>query len=149
MRLANFEAPKTWCDYAINLFSRLNANLEQKADKSEQKANKFEQEVEAEKEAAKITKHQLQQLSLKFDALAFCIDSDPGTQAAIKNIKSSLETMTIMLAPGDTRYYLPLVNSHSFDQLRSTSSLAIKCMWALLDTIIALYTWRKVNTITN
>ncbi len=87
-----------------------------------QKADKFEQEAEAEKEAAKTTKDQLQQLSLKFDGLAFCvtkqlgtIDSNPrNTQAVIKNIKRflrlGLETMTTMLAPGDTRYYLPLVS---------------------------------------
>ncbi len=57
----------------------------------------------------------LEQLTFKFDALASCvtkqlgtIDSDPRTQEAIKNIKSSLVTMTTMLAPGDTRYYLPL-----------------------------------------
>ncbi len=82
-----------------------------------QKANKLEQEAEA----AKTTKHQLQQLSLKFDALAFSIESHPGTQAAIKNIKSSLETMTTILAPGDTRYYLPLVKVQSMCSTRSAS----------------------------
>ncbi len=83
-----------------------------------QKANQFEQEAEAEKEAAKTTKDQLQQLSLKFDTL--CIDSNPGTQAAIKNIKSSLVTMTTMLAPGDTQYYLPLVKQSHYE-VRSAS----------------------------
>ena len=71
---------------------------------------------------AKSTKNQLQQLSLKFDGLASCvtkqlctIDSNPPTtQAAIDNIKSSLETMTTMLAPGDTQYYLPLVKGSHF-----------------------------------
>ncbi len=88
--------------------------------------------AEAEKEAANTTKDQLQQLSLKFDGLAFCvtkqlgtIDSNPGnTQAAIKNIKSflslGLETMTTMLAPGDTRYYLPLVKESQY-RARSAS----------------------------
>ncbi len=82
-------------------------NLEHKANKLEQEANIFQQKANK----------KLDQLSLKFDGLASCvtkqlgtIDSDPqNTQAAIKNIKSSLETMTTMLAPGDTRYYLPLV----------------------------------------
>ena len=85
-----------------------------------QKAKKFEQEAEDKIEAvtheAKTTKYQLQQLSLKFDAFSTCvtkqlgtIDFNPRTQAAIKNIKSSLETMTTMLTPGDTRHYLPLV----------------------------------------
>ncbi len=84
------------------------------------KANKLEQ-------VAKHEKYQLQHLSRKFDGLASCvtkqlgtIDSDPQTQAAIKNIKSSLETMTTMLAPGDTRYYLPLVKE-SADISRSAS----------------------------
>ncbi len=68
-------------------------------------------------------KQDAKQLSLKFDGLASCvtkqlgtIDSNPrNTQAAIQNIKSCLETMTTMLAPGDTpyyldtRYYLPIV----------------------------------------
>ncbi len=58
-----------------------------------------------------------QKNATKFDGLASCVTKQLGTidsnprnrQAAIKNIKSSLETMTTMLAPGDTRYYLPLV----------------------------------------
>ncbi len=81
----------------------------------------LKQEVKHEREAAKTTKDQLQQLSLKYDGLALCvtkqlgtIDSNPrNAQAAIKNIESflsqGLETITTMLAPGDTRYYLPLV----------------------------------------
>ncbi len=76
---------------------------------------------------AKTTKDQLQHISRKFDALAFCVTKQLGTidwnplntQAAIKNIKSCLETMTIMLAPG-TRYYLPLVKE-SEDIARSVS----------------------------
>ncbi len=63
----------------------------------------------------------LEQLSLKFDGLASCvtkqlgtIDSSPRTQAAVNNIKSSLETMTTMLAPGDTRYYLPLIKQSQY-----------------------------------
>ena len=74
------------------------------------------------------TVRKVEQLSLKFDSLASCvtkqlgiIDSNPQkTQAAIKNIKTSLETMTTMLAPGDTQYYLPLVKE-SEDRARSTS----------------------------
>ena len=70
----------------------------------------------------------LEQLSRKFDGLASCvtkqlgiIDSNPqNTQAAVKNIKSSLETMTTMLAPGDTRYYLPLVKESEY-KARSAS----------------------------
>ncbi len=97
-----------------------------------QKAKKFEQEATAEIEAVKQKVNQLQQLSLKFDGLAFCvtkqlgtIDSNPhNTQAAIMNIKSfvslGLETMTIMLAPGDTQYYLPLVKESEY-RARSAS----------------------------
>ena len=96
--------------------------LKQEVQKYEQKANKLEQEVKYEKEAAKTTKDQLQQLSLKFDGLASCVTNQLGTtdfnprntQAAIKNIKSSLKTMTTMLAPGDTRYYLPLVKESEY-----------------------------------
>ena len=71
----------------------------------------------------------LEQISLKFDCLASCVTkqlgtidfSDPrNTPTAIKNIKSSLETMTTMLAPGDTRYYLPLVKQ-SEHKARSAS----------------------------
>ncbi len=96
-----------------------------------QKANKFEQEATAEIEAVEQKVNQLQQLSLKFDGLAFCvtkqlgtIDSNPQTQAAIKNIKRflrlGLATMTTMLAPGDTRYYLPLVQESEY-RARSAS----------------------------
>ncbi len=116
--LAAHKASNT--EHHLELVMTETVALKMKADKSEQKANKFEQEAEAERDAAKTTKHQLQQLSLKFDALAFCIDSDPGTQAAIKNIKSSLETMTTMLAPADTRYYLPLVKESEY-KARSAS----------------------------
>ena len=88
-------------------------------------------EASAEKEAmeqkVKNTTDQLQQLSLKFNGLASCvtkqlgtIDSDPRTQTAIDNIKSSLETMTTMLAPGDTQYYLPLVKESQY-KARSAS----------------------------
>ncbi len=92
--------------------------LKQKLEAAKHEAIILEQKLEAEKEAMKNeAKIQQQHLSLRFDALAFCvakqlgtIDSNPrNTQAAIKNIKSSLETMTTMLAPGDTRYTLPLV----------------------------------------
>ncbi|XP_064389173.1 TNF receptor-associated factor 5-like [Halichondria panicea] len=70
----------------------------------------------------------LEQLSRKFNGLTYCvtkqlgiIDSNPqNTQAAVKNIKSSLETMTTMLAPGDTRYYLPLVKESEY-KARSAS----------------------------
>ncbi len=100
---------------ATNLEHKAN-NLEHKANNLEHKANKFEQ---------KATK--FEQLSIKFDGLASCvtkqlgtIDSNPqNTQAAIKNIKSSLETMTTMLAP-DTRYYLPLVKESQY-RARSAS----------------------------
>ncbi len=97
-----------------------------------QKAKKFEQEATAEIEAVEQKVNQLQQLSLKFDGLVFCvtkqlgtIDSNPrNTQAAIKNIKSfvslGLETMTTILAPGNTRYYLPLVKESEF-RARSAS----------------------------
>ncbi len=90
-----------------------------------QNATKFEQEA---KQENKTTKNQLQQLSLKFDGLASCVTKQLGTigfnpqntLAAVKNIKSSLETMITMLAPGDTRYYLPLVKQ-SEDNARSAS----------------------------
>ncbi len=83
------------------------------------------------KQEAKTTKDQLQQLSLKFDGLAFCVTKQLGTidwnplhtQAAIKNIKSSLETMTTMLAPG-TRYYLPLVKES--ENIARSASFYIK-----------------------
>ena len=105
--------------------------LKQKANKLEQKVSKFKREADSERKAlnleAKTTKDQLQQLSRKFDGLVSCVtkqlsalDSNPQTQAAIKNIKSSLETVTTMLAPGDTRYYLPLVKE-SEDRARSAS----------------------------
>ncbi len=97
-------------EHHLELVMTETVTLKHKANRFEQKANKLEQEANHEK-------HQLQQLSLKFGGLASCvtnqlstIDSNPrNTQAAIKNIKSSLETMTTMLAPGDTRYYLSLV----------------------------------------
>ena len=78
----------------------------------------FKQKAAAEKESVKHeAKIQQQQLSLRFAALAFCVTKQLGainsspqnTQAAINNINSSLETMSTMLAPGDTRYELPLV----------------------------------------
>ena len=78
----------------------------------------LKQEVKHEKEAAKSTRDQLQQLSLKFDALATkqlgTIDSNP--QAAIKNVKGgSLQTMITMLAPGDTRKILLLVKESEYN----------------------------------
>ncbi len=93
-------------------------NLEQKADKFEQKATNLEQKANRFEQKA----NKFEQISLKFDGLASCvtkqlgtIDSNPrNTQAAIKNIKSSLETMTTMLAP-DTRYYLPLVKESHYE----------------------------------
>ncbi len=105
-------------------------NLEQKADKFEQKATKFEQ------------------LSIKFDGLASCvtkqlgtIDSNPrNTQAAIKNIKSSLETMTTMLAPGDTRYYLPLVKQSQY--IAQSASFYIKPGYKMYVDIDEYDTWR-------
>ncbi len=68
--LAAHKASNT--EHHLELMIAETVTLKMKADKSEQKANKFEQEAEAEKEAAKTTKDQLQQLSLKFDAIAFC-----------------------------------------------------------------------------
>ena len=118
-------------EHHLELMMTETVTLKQKANKLELEANTFKQTANAEREAikheAKFTKDQLQQLSLKFDSLASCvtkqlgtIDSNPQTQAAIDNIKSSLETMTTMLAPGDTRYYLPLVKE-SEDRARSAS----------------------------
>ncbi len=79
------------------------------------------------KQKANKCEMKLEQLTFKFDALVSCvtnqlstIDSDPRTQAVIKNIKSSLETMTTMLAPGDTQYYLPLFKE-SENKARSAS----------------------------
>ncbi len=87
-----------------------------------QKANKLEQEVKHEKEAANKTKDQLQHLSLKFDALTFCIDTYPrNTSAALEAIKSSLETMTTMLEPSHTRYYLTIVRQMQYGTARSAS----------------------------
>ncbi len=120
--LAAHKASNT--EHHLELVMTETVTLKHKAKKFEQKANKFEQKAKKCEQEAEATKDQLQQLSLKFNALAtkqpFCIDSEPGTQAAIKNIKSSLETMTTMLAPGDTRYYLPLVKQ-SEDKARSAS----------------------------
>ncbi len=106
--LAAHKASNT--EHHLELMMTETVMLKQKANRFEQKANK------------------LDQLSNKFDGLASCvtkqlgtIDSDPqNTQAAIKNIKSSLETMTKMLAPGDTRYYLPLVKESEY-KARSAS----------------------------
>ncbi|XP_064389172.1 TNF receptor-associated factor 5-like [Halichondria panicea] len=82
------------------------------------------------KQEGRTTKDRLQQLSVKFDGLASCVTKQLGTigsnprntctQAAINNIKSSLETMTTMLAPGDTQYYLPLVKVSEY-RARSAS----------------------------
>ncbi len=104
----------------------------------------------------------LEQLTFKFDALASCvtnqlstIDSDPRTQAVIKNIKSSLETMTTMLAPcmhaGDTRYYLPLVKES--ESTARSASFYIKPGYKMYVSMFAnehfwVYTQRKMNTIT-
>ena len=73
----------------------------------------------------KNTKDQLQQLSRKFDGLASCVTKQLGTidsnpKAAIENIKSSLETMTTMLAPDHKPYYLPLVKESEY-RARSAS----------------------------
>ncbi len=100
--LAAHKASNT--EHHLELVMTETFTLKQKADKFEQNAVKLEQ------------------LSLKFDGLASCvtkqlstIDSNPQTQAAIDDIKSSLETMTTMLAPGDTRYYLPLVKQSRYN----------------------------------
>ncbi|XP_064390044.1 TNF receptor-associated factor 5-like [Halichondria panicea] len=120
--LAAHKASNT--EHHLELVMTETVTLKQEVNKLKQKAKTFEQEAEAEREATKLeaksTKDQLQQISLKFDGLAFCIDSNPQTQAAIKNIKSSLETMTTMLAPGDTRYYLLLVKESEY-RARSAS----------------------------
>ncbi len=94
--LAEHKASNT--EYHLELVMTETVTLKQKANKSEQKVNKLKEEVKHEREAAKTTKDQLQQLSLKFDGLASCltkqlgtIDSNPqNTLAAVKNIKSSL-----------------------------------------------------------
>ena len=112
----DLEAHKAWStDHHLELVMTETVKLKQKA-------NKLEQENTQHQLQAKSTKDQLQQLALKFDCLASCvtkqlgtIDSEPrNTPKAIKNIKSSLETITTMLAPGDTRYYLPLVKESQY-----------------------------------
>ncbi len=123
--LAEHKASNT--EHHLELVMTETVTLKQKANKSEQEANKLKEAVKHEREEAKTTKDQLQQLSLKFNGLAFCVTKQLGTigsnprntQAAIKNIKSflsqGLETMTTMLAPGDTRYYLPLVKQSKYN----------------------------------
>ena len=124
-----FEAGCMKVIFRKNLAAHKASNIEHHLELVMTETVTLKQKAEAEKEAVKHNaKIQQQQLSLRFDALAFCvtnqldtIDSNPrNTQAAIKNIKSSLETMTTMLAPGDTRYYLPLVKESEY-KARSAS----------------------------
>ena len=120
-------------EHHLELVMTETVTLKHKANKLEQeakqKASKFKQEVHSEREAMKLetktTKDQLQQLSRKFDGLASCVTKQLGTidsnpKAAIKIIKSSLETMTTMLAPDHKPYYLPLVKESEY-RARSAS----------------------------
>ncbi len=119
----------------------------------------LKQKAAAEKESVKHeAKIQQQQLSLRCDALAFCvtkqlatIDSNPqNTQAAIKNIKSSLETMTTMLASGDTQYELPLVKvTQNITQSASFYITPGYKMYVTFNAGHCMVYLEKGNTITN